>query len=792
MTCAACSARVEKGLSKVEGVASAAVNLPAERATVKYDDKLIGMADLIAAVARMGYEASDAAQIAREDDALAAEKTRRGLHIGLIIGIVLTAPMTLAMVLSMLGFSGGVVHALHLPWVQFALATPVQLLLGYRFFRDGARALAAGAPSMDTLVALGTGAAYALSIWALITHRHEALAFESAAAILTLVYLGKLLEARAQGSARDAVGKLLSLRPETACLLRDAVEKHVMLEDVVPGDKLLVRPGERVPVDGVVLEGASAIDESMLTGESMPVEKSVGDGVTGGTMNSNGALVIEAQKVGGDTALARIARMVEEAQGSKAPIQRLADRVSAVFVPVVLGIALLTLLVSWLLGVIFTEALMRAVSVLVVACPCALGLATPTAVMVGMGVGAQHGILFKGAAALEAAAGVRIAAIDKTGTLTHGKPVVTGLVSLGDENAMLRWAAAAESRSEHPLAQSVTAYARERGLTWPQPIEVQALPGHGVSAEVDGRRVLAGNAALINAPELAARAVAFEEKGQTVMYLSLDGEALGFIAVADTLKPTAAQAVAALKGMGIESVMMTGDNPRTARAIAHEAGITQVEAGVLPGGKAQAIERLKQTGPVCMAGDGVNDAPALVSANVGMAVGSGSDISVEAADIALPGGDPLTIAQVLRLSRLTLRKIKQNLVWAFGYNAVCIPFAAVGIFGPVMAAAAMAFSSVSVVTNSLLLRRAARPIFSDERNGGTSMESTTIIIKVGGMSCPHCAKTVTTTAQAIDGVASAIVDLDRETLTIGVDAARADAITAQVRAAVAEAGYELI
>ncbi|WRS27263.1 heavy metal translocating P-type ATPase [Oscillospiraceae bacterium MB08-C2-2] len=718
MTCAACSSRLEKALTRREGVQSASVNLASEKAVLVYDPAVVDTAALIETVRKTGYGAALDEMVS--EDAVAAIKAKEAssLRRDLIISIVLSAPMLLGMILSFAGIHNDFAKFLHTPWVQLVLTTPVQFYIGRRFYRSAFNALRGGSANMDVLVSMGTTAAYLLSVYngfiapTDMTHMGmKEIYFESAAVIITLILLGKYLEQSAKGRTGEAIKKLMSLGAKTARVLREGKEYDIPLEEVAVGDLLVVRPGEKVPVDGVITSGHSSLDESMLTGESIPVDKSVGDVVVGSTINKFGAFQFKATKIGKDTALAQIIRMVEEAQGSKAPIQKVADTVSGIFVPVVIGIAILTFILWWAFTGDVQRALINAVSVLVIACPCALGLATPTAIMVGTGLGAQNGILIKGGEYLENAGKVDTVVLDKTGTITKGKPEVTDILPVGDISSqeLLRLVAAGEKPSEHPLGQAIVQGAGEEPL--PEAVDFAAIPGRGVSATVEGRALLIGTRALmedrgIEVASIEEKLTGLEDQGKTAMLIAGDGALLGIIAVADTIKASSAKAVAQLKKMGIEVYMMTGDNARTAQAIAAQAGIDHVMAQVLPQDKSARVEQLKSQGKmVAMAGDGINDAPALAAAQIGMAIGTGADVAIEAAAITLMSGELTAIPAALRLSRQTMRKIKQNLFWAFIYNAIGIPFAALGYLTPIIAGGAMAFSSVSVVTNSLSLKR---------------------------------------------------------------------------------------
>ena len=701
MTCASCSGRVERALARVPGVSRVSVNLATERASVA--GVALHPAALIGAVVDAGYTAdllTGETGEARAHDLADAARARRDL-----LALVASAALTLPLMLPMAGVM--------LPgWLALALATPVQFVFGARFYRAAWAAIRAGSGNMDLLVALGTSAAYFYSLYLVASGIGGHSYFEAAAVVITLVRLGKWLEHRAKRSTGAAIRALMSLRPERARVQRGDGEIELPIGAVMPGDVVVVRPGERLPTDGIVHDGASDVDESLLTGESMPVAKQAGDAVVGGSINGAGLLHITTQAVGADATLARIIALVEQAQTGKAPVQRLADRVAAVFVPVVLGCALLTFL-GWYLGAgDFAQGLVAAVAVLVIACPCALGLATPTALMVGTGAAARAGILIGDVSALERAHRVDTVVLDKTGTLTEGRPEVTDIVPHGiTEAALLTLAAAAQTGSEHPLARAVLV--RAAGLALPPVIAFVSEPGRGLTARVAGQRIAIGNRALLAtydvAPVLESRARELEELGRTVMWVAALEPVpvlLGLIAVADRIRPHAAAAVRRLQAAGITTVLLTGDNARTAQAVADALGIARVMAGVLPGEKAAEIARLQAEGRhVAMVGDGVNDAPALAQADVGIAMGTGADVAMQAAGITLMRGDPLLVADAIGISHATWRKIRQNLFWAFAYNVLGIPLAAAGLLNPMLAGAAMAFSSVSVLGNALLLRR---------------------------------------------------------------------------------------
>ncbi|PRS08443.1 copper-translocating P-type ATPase [Bacillus atrophaeus] len=721
MTCAACANRIEKRLNKTEGVSSAPVNFALETVAVEYNPKEVTINDLKETVAKLGYQLEQKGEADGETES-PQKKEQRKQTVRLIFSAILSFPLLWAMV-SHFSFTSfiWVPDIFMNPWMQFALATPVQFVIGWPFYTGAYKALRNKSANMDVLVALGTTAAYVYSLYLTIqslgAHGHtDGLYYETSAILLTLILLGKRFEAKAKGRSSDAIKKLMKLQAKTATVVREGQEQIIPIEDVITGDLVYVKPGERIPVDGEVTEGRSAVDESMITGESIPVDKSPGDSVTGATMNANGFLKIKAVNVGKDTALSQIIRVVEEAQGSKAPIQRLADQISGIFVPIVLGIAVITFLIwyFWAAPGDVGEAISKLIAVLVIACPCALGLATPTSIMAGSGRSAEFGILFKGGEHLEKTHRLDTIVLDKTGTVTNGKPVLTDAVAADgfEETELLRLAAAAETGSEHPLGEAIAAGVKEKGIDIPKLTRFEAKIGAGVSAEAAGKAILVGSRRLMESEGVQHEALlsqmsALEGEGKTVMLVSVDGEPAGLIAVADTIKETSREAVKRLMSMGLEVIMMTGDNRKTAEAIAKEAGITRVIAEVRPEQKAEEISRLQQTGSrVAMVGDGINDAPALATADIGMAIGTGTDIAMETADITLIRGDLNSIADAIRMSRLTMKNIKQNLFWALGYNTLGIPIAAFGFLAPWVAGAAMAFSSVSVVLNALRLQRA--------------------------------------------------------------------------------------
>jgi P-type Cu+ transporter len=728
MHCAACVGRVERALTGLAGVERATVNLATEQATVSFDPERTSFDALQAAVAAAGYElvrplpdAAPGAALDTEQAAREAEQRREKTKF--IVGAVLSAPVLL----------GGMSHilpwvptALQNPWLLMLLATPVQFWVGWQFHQGLLHDLRYRSASMSTLVSVGTSAAYffsvAVTLWPHAFRAHGVTYYDVSAVVITLVVLGRWLEARARGRTSEAIRRLVSLAPRTARIVRAGAEVDVPTAEVRVGDFVRIRPGERIPVDGVVTEGASTIDESMLTGESLPVEKAPETKVYAGTVNRTGSFIFRAARVGSETALARIVALVAEAQGSRAPIQRLADRVAAIFVPIVLGIAGLTFLAWWAFGPEPASlfALTNAVAVLVIACPCAMGLATPTAIMVATGRGAERGILVRSATALEMLERVDTVVFDKTGTLTVGRPAVTDVVALPpmSEDDIVALAAAAEQGSEHPLGEAIVASAKARGLALPPITEFTTVPGQGIDAMAPDGRVLLGNRTLMDARGVDVRALvprvqALATEGKTAVYLALGGRALGLLAAADVLKPEAPEAVAALKRRGLDVIVLTGDARPTAEAVARRAGIGKVLAEILPEDKAREVTRLQAQGHrLAMVGDGINDAPALAQADVGIAMGSGTDVAIEAADVTLVRGDLRGVVGAIDLSRRTISVIKQNLVWAFGYNVVLIPVAAGVLYpvwgvllSPILAGAAMAFSSVSVVTNSLRLKR---------------------------------------------------------------------------------------
>ena len=815
MSCAACSAHVEKAVAAVEGVAKVEVSLLTNSMNVDYAAPATAEA-ICQAVSKAGYGASPWAaaapggQTAAPSAAALEDKETPRMIRRLVISIIILLPLMYVSMGHMLwdwplpGFMRGNIVSIG---IYELVLTALVMVINQKFFVSGYQALWRRAPNMDSLVALGATASFGYSLWALFAASsammtggaHAAMSymdefyFESAATILTLITVGKTLEARSKGKTTDAIRSLMDLAPKTATVLRDGAEVTVPVEQVALGDTFLVRPGESIPVDGVVTEGASAVDESALTGESLPVDKAAGGTVSAGTLNQSGALTCRATRVGQDTTIQQIIRMVEDAAATKAPIAKIADKVSGVFVPAVIGIAVVTLVVWLALGRPIGFALTRAVSVLVISCPCALGLATPVAIMVGSGVGAKNGILFKTAAALEATGRVKTVVLDKTGTVTQGKPRVTDVVPAAgvDGARLLALAAALEAKSEHPLARAVMEYAAEKGVQAPDTKDFSALPGHGVRATVAGASALGGNAQLMTDEGMADAALfdagqALAGQGKTPLYFAADGKVLGCVAVADVVKPDSAAAIADLKGLGLEVVLLTGDNKRTADAIAAQVGAGTVIADVLPQGKQDEVKRLAESGSVAMVGDGINDAPALTQADVGVAIGAGSDVALDAADVVLMRSSLSDVAGAVRLSRQVIRNIHENLFWAFIYNVLGIPLAA-GVFiplgvtlSPMLGAAAMSLSSFCVVTNALRLNF-FRP--SGKKPAPVQSAGRTVYIK--GMMCDNCQRHVTQALTALPGVSAKV---DWKAGTALVDGPASDSA---LRAAIESAGYKV-
>ncbi len=720
MTCAACANKIEKGLSKLPGVTNATVNFAMETARVEYSSGDVSIEDLQNKVKKLGYKA-----IIKQENQNAGDHRLNEIRQQkqkLLISAIFSFPLLWTMV-AHFSFTSWMYMPDFLmnPWIQLILATPVQFYIGGQFYVGAYKALRNRSANMDVLIALGTSAAYFYSLYLTFDwfamgdsmHHGPALYYETSAVLITLVIMGKLFEANAKGRTSEAIKSLMGLQAKTALVIRDGKELTIPVDEVIVGDVVLVRPGDKVPVDGEVLEGMSSVDESMLTGESLPVEKKTGDAVIGATINKNGILRIKATKVGKETALAQIIKVVEEAQGSKAPIQRVADVISGIFVPIVVGVAVVAFLVWYFLVTPgdFAGALEKSIAILVIACPCALGLATPTSIMAGSGRAAELGILFKGGEHLEQTHKIDAIILDKTGTVTKGKPELTDVLTERNEPEFLRLVGAAEKNSEHPLAEALVAGIQERNIELPRTESFEAIPGFGIKAVVEGKQLLIGTRRLMEQHEVNAKAAyepmsRLEEAGKTAMLVAIDGRYAGMVAVADTIKDTSKAAVSRLKEMGIQVIMITGDNERTAKAIAAQVGIDHVRAEVLPEGKAEEVKKLQAQGKkVAMVGDGINDAPALATADVGMAIGTGTDVAMEAADVTLMRGDLSSIPEAIYMSRKTMRNIKQNLFWALGYNSLGIPIAAIGLLAPWVAGAAMALSSVSVVLNALRLQR---------------------------------------------------------------------------------------
>lgn len=853
MSCASCSAHVEKSVSKVAGVQEVQVNLLTNSMTVVYDDSVTSSGEIVSAVEKAGYgacpiqrqassQAHSSLPVSREDTAL---KEQKEMKRRLTISLVFLIPLFYLSMGHMMGlpipwFFQGEENALAFAFTQLLLCLPIALV-NRHYFTGGFAALWHRSSNMDSLIGIGSAAALVYGVWAIyqigfglghgdlhLVHEYSMdLYFESAGMILTLITVGKYLESRAKGKTSQAITKLINLAPKTAVRLTDGVEQEIPLEMVKAGDILAVKPGQSIPTDGRVVEGLSAVDESAITGESIPVEKQPGDLVTGGSINQSGYLKIEATKVGGDTTLAQIIRLVEEASSSKAPISKLADRVSGVFVPIVISIAVLAIIVWLFIGEPFSFALSIGISVLVISCPCALGLATPTAIMVGTGKGAENGILMKSAEALEMAHSVGVVVLDKTGTITEGKPHVTDLVDVGRVPNLLQLAASLEKNSEHPLAAAIVAEAQKQNLSLLPVEDFISEPGKGIRGRIKGKIYLAGNQKIIEENGVDIRALErpaarLAVEGKTPMFFAQEGQAIGIIAAADIIKPTSAQAVAEWKAMGIDVVMLTGDNERTAAAIQKQVGITRVVAQVMPQDKEKEVRAIQQSGKkVAMVGDGINDAPALTAADVGIAIGAGTDIAIESADIVLMKSDLMDAVTAIQLSKATLRNIKENLFWALFYNSLGIPLAC-GVFffllgwklNPMFAAAAMSLSSVFVVSNALRLKF-FRPKFSAPVAGAVNEKSskgihvenlilpkpeelqnqlenkgefamTEKIMKIEGMACGHCSARVEKALNAIDGV-SATVDLEAKTASITLTKPVDDQVLIK---AVTDAGYE--
>ncbi len=832
MTCSACSARVEKKVAELEGVEEVNVNLLSNAMSVVFNDQT-SVKKIISAVEEAGYGASlhakrqakKGAAVPTEDPAIAQQKSMKHR---LIISLVFTIPLFYISMghmwhFPMPAFLEGTQNAIAFAFTQFLLMLPV-VYVNFSYFKNGFRNLWRRSPNMDSLIALGSTAAIVYGIFAIykigyglgiqdmhLVHEYQMdLYFESAAMILALITVGKYMESRAKGKTSDAIRKLIDLTPKTATVIRDGQEQTIPVEEVLVGDYIRVKAGETVPVDGIITEGAGSVDESALTGESIPVEKKAGDPITGAGIVSSGYLVFQAKKVGDDTTLAQIIDLVEEASSSKAPIAKLADKVSGIFVPIVIGVAVLATVIWLLTGATFEFALSIGISVLVISCPCALGLATPTAIMVGTGKGAENGILMKSAEALETAHKVGTVVLDKTGTVTEGKPSVTDVLPTEGVplSSLIQIAASLEQLSGHPLGNAIVEYANTQNIPFLQADGFQATEGQGISAVIDGKHYYAGNRLMMEMQklpfqDLQSRAEQFAGEGKTPLFFANEEKLLGVIAVADPIKPTSRQAVSELTQMGIDVIMLTGDNAKTAEAIRQQAGIPTVISDVLPQEKEAQIRKLQEDGKVvAMIGDGINDAPALARADVGVAIGAGTDIAIESADVVLMRSDLLDVVSAIRLSHAVIRNIKQNLFWAFFYNSIGIPLAAGILFpafalklNPMFAAAAMSFSSVFVVSNALRLKwftpraRSAAPatqeIKSSERNEEIVMQK---IIHINGMSCPHCSNHVQQALNAIDGV-EAVVELENKLARVTLTDAVSDDTLKQ---AVVDAGYEVV
>ncbi|MBR5284442.1 MAG: heavy metal translocating P-type ATPase [Clostridia bacterium] len=840
MTCSACSSHVEKAVAKAEGVVNVAVSLMTNSMTVEYNEAVTGDAAIIAVVEHAGYGASvkgeqktqsggsaaAAVDHAAEERHLKATRAKLFWSIGLLIPLMYVS-MGHMIGLPLPAFLSGTENAVSFAFTQFLIAIPILILNGH-YFTNGFKRLFSGAPNMDSLIAVGSSAALVYGIFAiyrmsyglgigdlhLVHSYHMDLYFESSAMIVTLVGIGKYMEEKSKGRAKDAISKLIDLAPKTATVERGGIEQEIPVAEVLQGDIVVIRPGQSIPVDGVLIEGHSQVDESAITGESIPVEKKVGDTAIAATINKNGFFKFRATRVGQDTTLAQIVALVEEASASKAPIAKLADKVAGIFVPTVMTISLLTG-IGWLLAGREAEfALSCAIAVLVISCPCALGLATPVAIMVGTGVGAKNGILIKNATALETFHSINTIVLDKTGTVTEGAPRVTDILTVGSRDHLLAVAAALETSSQHPLAEAVLVKAKELKIKAPECTAFENLEGMGISGMVDGKKCYGGNRRLmesigIDLKAVESDAVRLAEEGKTPLFFAEEGKLLGVIAAADVVKPTSKTAIDRFKALGLEVVMLTGDNKTTAAAIGRQLGITQAIAEVLPGDKEKEIRRLQSEGKkVAMVGDGINDAPALVRADVGVAIGAGTDVAIESADVVLMKSDLLDAVTAYRLSRDVIRNIKQNLFWAFFYNSVGIPLAAgllYNVFGirltPMFGAAAMSLSSVCVVSNALRLnffKAEEKPHLSEVEAESRVIEDTNVVeiegettmtktMKIEGMMCPHCSGRVEKALNALEG-ATAVVDLQAGTATVTMTAEISDEVLTK---AVVDAGYEV-
>ena len=840
MSCAACSAKVEKTVSKLVGMDKASVNLLTNSMQVEYDEKKLSSKDIIKSVVDAGYGASlagDTKEKAKDksikktnDDAISSMKFRLKVSI-IFLAILMYFSMGSMIGLPLPNFLSGAGNPVGFALTQLLLVLPV-MYVNRKYYISGFKSLSHFSPNMDTLVAVGTIAAFIYGVIAIyimgyalnnndiniVTEYRKNLYFESVSMILTLITLGKFFETGSKARTTDAISKLIDLSPKRANVIRDGVEENILTEDVRVGDIVVIRPGESIPVDGIIIEGSTSVDESAITGESIPVQKDKGDKLIGATINKNGSVKIKASDVGEDTAISRIITLVEEASSSKAPIAKMADKVAGVFVPVVMGIALVTFIVWLVLGYDFSFALNRAIAVLVISCPCSLGLATPVAIMVGTGKGAENGILIKSADALETTHSIDTVVLDKTGTVTKGKPVVTDIIGFDiDENEFLKLAASVESASEHPLAEAIVEKAKEKNLAISLPKDFRAQSGRGIRADIDGKKIVAGNEQAIK--ETVGNDTGFDtvfdkgnelaSQGKTPMYFMADNKLIGIIAVADTIKDDSKEAIEALKARDIDVVLLTGDHKNTATAIAKQAGINKVIAEVLPTDKEEHVRKLMEAGhKVAMVGDGINDSPALARADVGIAIGAGTDVAIESADIVLMHSSLKDVATAIDLSKAVIRNIKQNLFWAFFYNSVGIPLAA-GVFylslgwklSPMFGAAAMGMSSVCVVRNALRLRGFKPRNVRNNKSGNDEIvliennekkkeeKIMTTVINVNGMMCEHCKATVEKVTKAVEGVSNSIVNLDAKNVTIeyadGTDLEK-------VKKAVTDAGYEVV
>ena len=838
MSCAACSAKVERVVGKLDGVENVSVNLLTNSMQVEYKEDKLSSNDIIKNIADAGYGASLATATKQKKEEKSIKKTNddaiTSMKFRLKVSIVFLVILMYFSMGSMIGlplpkFLSGEGNPVGFALTQLLLVLPV-MYVNRKYYISGFKSLFHLSPNMDTLIAVGTVAAFTYGVIAIyvmgyalnnadmhtVTEYRMNLYFESVSMILTLITLGKFFETGSKARTTDAISKLIDLSPKRANVLRDGVEENILTEDVVVGDIVIVRPGESIPVDGMIIEGSTSVDESAITGESIPVQKEKGDKLIAATINKNGSVRIKATEVGEDTAISRIIALVEEASSSKAPIAKMADKVAGVFVPVVMGISLITFIVWLALGYDFSFALNCAIAVLVISCPCSLGLATPVAIMVGTGKGAENGILIKSADALETTHSIDTVVLDKTGTVTEGKPVVTDILAFDtDENEFLKLAAGVESASEHPLAEAIVEKAKEKSFEIVSPTEFQAISGRGIVASVSGSKIIAGNEQAIkeqygnseNFMEVFKKGNELASQGKTPMYFGKDGKLLGIIAVADTIKKDSKEAIQALKNRNIDVVLLTGDHKNTAMAIAKEAGIKKVIAEVLPTDKEEHIRELIKAGhKVAMVGDGINDSPALARADVGIAIGAGTDIAIESADIVLMHSSLKDVATAIDLSKAVIRNIKQNLFWAFFYNSIGIPLAA-GVFylslgwklSPMFGAAAMGMSSVCVVSNALRLR-AFKPkkvkknnIENDEieliENNRKEDKKMTTVINVNGMMCEHCKATVEKVTRGVEGVSNSLVNLDAKNVTIEHSA---DTDLEKVKKAITDAGYEVV